>query len=68
MRVWLKNEKGVEVISLTDARLKEALALMRDSYYPDESAAKGVELHVRKFDYHFKYFIQILPKSIQISL
>jgi hypothetical protein len=34
------------VISLTDERLKEALALMRDSYYPDESAAKGVQLLV----------------------
>jgi hypothetical protein len=44
--VWSQNDKGVKVISLTDERLKEALALMRDSYYPDESAAKGVQLLV----------------------
>jgi hypothetical protein len=50
VKAWLKNEKGVEVISLTDSRLEEALALMRDSYYPDESAAKGVQLHVRLFN------------------
>ncbi|XP_059475696.1 uncharacterized protein LOC132196815 [Neocloeon triangulifer] len=43
--VWLRNDKGVEVISMTESRLQETLAMMRESYYPDESAAVGIELH-----------------------
>lgn len=46
--VWSQNDKGVKVVSLTEEKLKEALALMRDSYYPDESAAKGVQLLVSR--------------------
>jgi hypothetical protein len=48
IKVWLKNaEKGIEIVSLTDKRLEEALALMREAFYTDEPPAKGVRLQVR---------------------
>ncbi|XP_065340678.1 uncharacterized protein LOC135939981 isoform X1 [Cloeon dipterum] len=43
--VWLTTDKGLKIVNLTEADLKEALVLMRNSYYPDESVAKAVRLH-----------------------
>ncbi|XP_065338099.1 uncharacterized protein LOC135938407 [Cloeon dipterum] len=43
-RVWLTNEKGVLILKLTQHHLKDALAMMRDSYYTDEPVSKGLRL------------------------
>lgn len=46
-KVWLSNDNGVKIVTLTDERLPEVLKLFREAYYTDEPVSLAVRLQVR---------------------